>query len=132
VGRKLRRALLALSVLIGGIGGSIAYTSPAMANLSHCYTNSICAYQTFSSFPVGTNPGQVVERDAADTPRNTCFTGFGTRQTITVVNNSQYRWYLFRTTTCSGSHIEVGPFDEIHTPAGWDLIHGWYRTSSLS
>jgi len=134
---RYRRALLALATLAATLTGTLAVAQPAQArSLSYCYTNSICAYASTTPWPIGNPPpgglNFPIERDAADTPRNTCFTGFGTTSTFTVINNSQYRWYLFRTTDCGGSHIEVPPFTEMHTPSGWDKIHAWMRTSSLT
>ena len=125
--KKFFAALLIAA--LAGLGLAVT-ASPAQANVSYCYSNSICAYPSVTTWPAGSP--WVINRDAADTPRNTCFADFGTVQTFAVINNSKYRWYLFRTTTCGGSHIEVGPFDEIQTPSGWSNIHGWYRTSTLT
>lgn len=133
---KLRKALAAIGVMVAATACTLAVADPAMANLNYCYSNSICAYPSVTTWPIGNPPpGGLyfpIERDAADTPRNTCFTGFGSQATYAVINNSQYRWQLFRTTTCGGSHIEVPPFTEMQTPAGWSLIHAWVRTSSLT
>ena len=125
--RKLATALTATAL---ATSAALFAATPAQANVNYCYTNSICAYPSVTTWPAGSP--WVINRDAADTPRNTCFADFGTTLTYAVINNSKYRWYLFRTTACDGSHIEVGPFDEIQTPSGWSAIHGWYRTSSLT
>jgi hypothetical protein len=126
-GHMLKRILAVAALVAGGV---VIAPAAAQANLNYCYTNSICAYPSVTTWPAGSP--WVINRDAADTPRNTCFAEFGTTQTFAVINNSKYRWYLFRTTTCGGSHIEVPPFTEMQTPSGWADIHGWYRTSSLT
>jgi len=130
----IRKALAAFTLaFIAALG----ITSPApaapvqTAALSNCYAHSICAFNTISPPPLGTVI--MPNRDVADAPRNQCFADFnGYSQTLTVVNNSAYRWYLFRTSACTGSHIDAPPYDEFHTPAGWDQIHAWLRTSSTS
>jgi hypothetical protein len=137
--RIIARALVLVALSIGGVVslGASAVATPVQAkNVSDCYAHSICAYDRIVPWPAGTNPGGglyiLVQRDVADAPRNTCFADFGSMSTLTIVNNSAYRWYYFRTSACTGSHLEVGPYDEIHTPAGWDQVHAWFRTSTTS
>lgn len=134
--QTLRRTLAAFVVMFVAVLGM---TSPVQAApvpaqafaLSNCYTTSICAFNTLSPPPLGTVT--MPNRDVADAPRNTCFADFNNYpQTFTLINNSAFRWYYFRTTTCGGSHLEIPPYTELHTPAGWDAVRAWYRTSSTS
>lgn len=114
------------------IAGLVVFgaASPAQANVSYCYAHSICAYPSLTTWPAGSPT--VINRDVADAPRNTCFADFGSQQTYTLINNSAYRWYYFRTSACTGSHLEIPPYTELHVPSGWESIHGWFRTSLTS
>jgi hypothetical protein len=126
--RIIARALVLVALSIGGV---VSLGAPAEAKaLANCYSHSICAFNTLNPPPLGTVI--MPNRDVADAPRNQCFADFGSYQTLMVTNNSGFRWYLFRTSACTGSHIEVAPYDEIVTPSGWDQIHAWFRTSTTS
>jgi hypothetical protein len=128
----MRKIFAMLAVLMAALTiGVVASPAPAQANVNYCYANSICAYPSVTTWPAGSP--WVINRDAADTPRNTCFAEFGTTLTYAIINNSKYRWYYFGTTNCTGTHYEVPPFDEVQTPSTWGhAVHGWYRTSTLT
>lgn len=124
---KFKKTLAA--IVVGVLAAGIAAT-PAEASVSQCYVSSICFYNNTPTWQAGSP--YVPNRDVADAPRNTCFADLGTYQSVSIINNSQYRWYLFRTTTCGGSHIEVAPYSQIYPDITWWSIHGYYRTSSTS
>lgn len=89
------------------------------------YPNTICFFDN------GSHLYLIANREVVDAPRNTCFccingTGF-------VYNNTNYRWFLFRTSNCTGSHMEVAPHGIFNgVGIGWEDMHSYYRTSSTS
>lgn len=134
----LRRLFATLAVILGGIGGSFVAAQPAQAiPLSYyCPASTICAFDDVFGWQWPQTP-LPINRDVGDAPRNTCYgtADFGSGEygnARLVVNNSAYRWYLFHTSGCTGSHLEIPPYTAQQAPTGWEEVHAWFRTSTTS
>ena len=69
---------------------------------------------------------------AANTPRNTCESWSSPAGTNFATENTGVQWWLFRTTTCGGSHIVVHAYTNLTLPAGWSgAIVAAMRTSTV-
>lgn len=125
---RLRSKITALFVaLLMGTGGAIAIgASPAAAQVIGC--GSEMCFGNGSAGRLSSYPSNY--------PRNLCINV--SSQTIeTYENNTQYVWFGFHTSNCSGSHIEfhagldggmLGSFGST-----WDAgqMHGVFRTSTV-
>jgi hypothetical protein len=135
IGGDMTRRLLALALILAAtlIASTPAHATPgaqlpARALQVGCDSDVMCLWDYCgvgcSGTPLGTYPSWL--------PRNTCYDQVG--GTSVVQNNTFYRWYLFRTTTCGGSHLEVPPHSVVCDtcwPPDWDnATHGVMRTSS--
>ncbi|MBQ0906345.1 hypothetical protein [Micromonospora sp. U21] len=127
VKRKLMAGLATLLLSIGA--GAFVATTPAQAALANCPYYDVpgfCLYG-IEGFPSeqGPYPG--------NTPRNTCIQ-LADFDDDDVYNLTNTRWYVFRTTTCNGSHGEIPPGYVGELPLGYDLgqTHAIMRTSRTS
>lgn len=125
----MKNKLLALlAVLAVALGGVTITATPALATTLTCSGTAICFADS------GSTPDY---NYAASYPRNTCI-NVSTGPNIELYqNDTQYIWFIFKTSACSGSH------EEIH--GGWDggilgtfgstwtggALHGVYRTSTV-
>jgi len=125
--RKFTSAFIALFLL------SFATPARAAVPLSYyCPASTICSFDDVFGWQWPQVP-LPINRDVGDAPRNTCFADNGAGlDTDLIVNNSAYRWQLFRTSSCGGSHIEIAPFTKINPDTGWNSIRAWARTSAKS
>jgi hypothetical protein len=121
---------LATSLLALGAGAFVA-TTPAEAALGYCpnFLNQIrnfCLYRGEDALsPSEDIPGNF--------PRNTCAQLYNFDDNF-VWNATGTRWFLFRTTTCNGSHAEIPPNFTGPLPSGFDQgqTHAVMRTSTTS
>ena len=130
MGTRIRRTLAAITLTLAA---SLAAAQPAQAApLSYCIPHTICSYDDVFGWDWSQVP-HPVNRDVGDAPRNQCLPDFhGGIPTMLFINNSNYRWDLFRTGGCTGSHIEIPPYSTMTAPDGWEEVHAWVRTSSTS
>ncbi|MEU8082235.1 hypothetical protein AB0B57_01165 [Micromonospora sp. NPDC049101] len=122
-----RRLMAGLSTFLLSIGaGAFVAAAPAQAALADCSDSpQFCLYDYWLSPSEPPYPG--------NTPRNTCIK-LQSFDDDFVINLTNTRWYVFRTTTCNGSHGEIPPGYAGLLPAGYDFgqTHAIMRTSSTS
>jgi hypothetical protein len=125
------RLMAILTTGLVSIGGSaIAPTTPAQAALANCPVANIqafCLYQRTDYSSSG-----VVEYVYSNVERNTCLPVHQLHNAVW--NATGTRWYLFRTTTCNGSHAEIPPGWSGVLPSGYGngATHAVMRTSSIT
>lgn len=138
--RKILAALAALTLalvasLAVAVGPVSAAPSPVMAQkaITTCQTQvpqaALCLYAY-------TNHVNMIDFWNSNEARNTCFPieQDGDFRADSYDNNTRFRWRLFRTKTCGGSHMSAPPFTApVSLPDGWiNAVVAVSRTSETS
>jgi hypothetical protein len=119
---------LMAAALVGAVVTLGAPTAPAHAAITGCGTN-MCFADTVSSADYSYPPNY---------PRNTCINVSSGPNIEVYDNGTQYVWFIFKTSACSGSHETIyGGWDGgILGTFGstWDegALHGVMRTSTVA
>lgn len=123
-----RMVSLLATLILAGVGLLGITASPAQANTLTCGSTNICFADSGTSADYSY---------PANYPRNTCI-DVSTGPAINLYeNNTQYIWFIFKTSACSGSHAEIlGGWDGgiLGTfGSDWDqgALHGVFRTSTV-
>jgi hypothetical protein len=130
---KIRRLMVTLAVIVAalGIGAAPAHAVPLSY---YCPASTICVFDDVFGHEFS-QPPTPINRDVGDAPRNTCygtadFMGGYPNNAMLVVNNSNFYWYAFRTSGCTGSHLAVPPYSKFNPSEDWNEWHAWFRTST--
>jgi len=121
--RALAALLLTLAVMVGVQAPAQAATTATVsaAALTPC-SNSICFATVHDGFAFMSYP--------ASTPRNTCKSVVD-GQTTWINNATYYRWYVFDSGNCTGTHGIIYPRTEAAMTGPWyRTIGSTYRTST--
>ena len=125
--RRLMTGLATILLSIGG--GAVVATTAAQAALDGCPQDGglhFCLYP-------GTSWTGTPEVYSASITRNTCYP-VRSQNDNSVWNATGVRWFLFHTTTCDGTRLEIAPDWAGALPAGWNAgqTHAFMRTSTTS
>ena len=96
---KFKRLLAVVAALFVGLGGGLVFASPAQA-VRACSAESICFYDVNTSLA-----SPMIDHDGEDTADNECFTMASAyrNKTSYVQNRTDYIWYVWTTTNCTGT-----------------------------
>lgn len=126
----MKKFTSAVAAVLAAAGIMVWSPAPAQAATPNCYAHSICAWN--SNPPPELGSLVAPNRDVADAPRNTCFAdmnGYGPYIEV-ISNNSNYVWYIFNTSNCTGAHWVISANATEYIPNTFNHAHGWYRTST--
>jgi hypothetical protein len=115
-----KRILATLAVMVGLVAIS---ASPAAA-VSTCSSSGICFYASPTALPIAGYNYQTPALVCQPVPDN---------QTTYIDNNTQYRWYVWTGTNCTGTRGPIYPHSEgSMTGAFYRTIGSTWRTTLTS
>jgi ABC-type glycerol-3-phosphate transport system substrate-binding protein len=127
---KFKVAFVSLLMAVAGCVGLAGTPAAATALAPGCTTFGFCLHDTATSNPFTIYSGSF--------PRNTCDPLDPEDQNIAsfATENTGVQWWLFRTTSCGGSHIAVHANTNLNlatgAPAGWNnAVVAVMRTSTV-
>lgn len=113
-----------MSVSLLFVGGSVVVKNPPAEAIETCSSTGVCFYVEPQDLPL-TGFSQSI-------PRGVCH-NVPADQTHYVDNNTDVRWYVFRTSDCTGDRGPLYPNRQGFMSGVWDRsIRSTYRTSALS
>lgn len=130
--RKILAALAAFTLAL--VASLTVAVAPASAETPPCtppsgtYASGFCLYD---SPPPSPGYEGMVDYWTPTIPRNTC-TPVLSSAASSMVNNSHYKWRVFRTTRCDGSSLTMNQHTYWVFPSDWDgKIVAITRTSTV-
>ncbi len=130
----IRQLAAATAATVIGVGVTLAAAVPAAAETPPCtppsgtYGSGFCLYD---SPPPSPGYEGMVDYWTPTIPRNTC-TPVLSSAASSMVNNSHYKWRVFRTTRCDGSSLTMNQHTYWIFPSDWDnKIVAITRTSTV-